>query len=121
VRSSSLADFAEYAEVCFRHFGDRVRHWLTINEPMTVALNGYSSGEHAPGRCSNRTFCAAGDSSTEPYLVAHNLLNAHAAAVEVYRQRFQATQRGEISLAVNSDFAYPFDAASPADQAAAQR
>lgn len=95
---------------------------MTINEPMTVALNGYLSGEHAPGRCSDRSLCSAGDSASEPYLVAHNLLNAHAAAVAVYREGgYQQAQRGKISIVINSDFAYPFDATSPADQAAAQR
>ena len=50
---------------------------------MTVAINGYLTGEHAPGRCSDRSMCAEGNSATEPYIAAHNMLNAHAAAVQV--------------------------------------
>lgn len=43
------------------------------------------SGNHAPGRCSDRTQCSEGDSNTETYIVAHNLLRSHAKAVDVYR------------------------------------
>ena len=112
--------FAKYADICFHHFGDRVKHWLTFNEPMTVALNGYDSGTHAPGRCSDRSKCKSGDSSTEPYVVAHNMLNAHAAAVQLYRDKYQTFQGGEIGITLNSDFAYPFSDSSE-DVDASQR
>lgn len=43
------------------------------------------AGVFAPGRCSNRTRCAEGDSAREGYVVAHNALKAHAKAVQLYR------------------------------------
>ena len=70
--------FAAYAGVCFRHFGDRVKHWITINEPWVVAILGYGLGVFAPGRTSN----------TAPYLAGHNLLTAHAKAVRLYRENY---------------------------------
>lgn len=112
--------FADYARVCFELFGDRVEHWLTINEPMTVAINGYLTGEHAPGRCSDRDLCAAGNSSTEPYIVAHNMLNAHAAAVCAFR-KLKGVGGGQIGMAINTDFAYPYDNTNIQDMLAAQR
>lgn len=42
--------FAKYADVCFKAFGSRVKYWITINEPKTLALCGYCYGNHAPGR-----------------------------------------------------------------------
>ncbi|MEL7426953.1 MAG: family 1 glycosylhydrolase, partial [Bacteroidota bacterium] len=34
-----IADaFAEYAAVCFEHFGDRIKNWITLNEPWVVAV-----------------------------------------------------------------------------------
>lgn len=117
---TSLLDFARYADTCFEAFGDRVKYWLTFNEPMTVCLAGYDSGAHAPGRCTNHTKCSAGNSATEPYIVAHNQLNAHAAAVEVYREKYQSTQNGKIGITLNTDFAYPISD-SQADSDAAQR
>lgn len=59
--------FAQYADICFARFGDRVKNWLTLNEPMTVALNGYDYGSHAPGRCSNRTKCSHGNRYAHTY------------------------------------------------------
>ena len=115
--------FADYARVCFEAYGDRVSHWLTINEPMTVALNGYLTGEHAPGRCSDRSVCREGDSSTEPYIVAHNMLLAHAAAVEVFRTYSSgrsSSNRGQIGMAINTDFAYPYNNTHIPDYLAAQ-
>lgn len=113
--------FAAYADICFEHFGDRVTHWVTLNEPFSVATNGYLWGVKPPGRCSDRTKCAQGDSVKEPYLVAHNFLNGHAAAVQVYREKYQPIQKGEISIVINSNMAYPLNTSAPVDQAAAQR
>jgi beta-glucosidase/6-phospho-beta-glucosidase/beta-galactosidase len=31
-------------------FGDRVKFWLTFNEPLTFVQLGYGAGMHAPGR-----------------------------------------------------------------------
>lgn len=86
-------DFADYAEVCFREFGDRVKHWITLNEPVTFTTQGYGNGLFAPGRCSKWLpfNCSEGDSSTEPYLVTHHQILAHAAAVKVYRDKYQVT------------------------------
>ena len=61
--------FVEYAAVVFGRFADRVPLWITFNEPHTFIRQGYSEGVMAPGRCSDRTRCAEGDSFTEPYLV----------------------------------------------------
>ena len=41
---------ADYAAVAARRFGDRVDHWVTVNEPVSVTLQGYALGAHAPGR-----------------------------------------------------------------------
>ncbi len=41
--------FADYADLVYREFHDRVGWWSTINEPWCVALLGYAAGIHAPG------------------------------------------------------------------------
>ncbi|XP_031091915.1 beta-glucosidase 40-like [Ipomoea triloba] len=99
-----IKDFAAYAETCFEKFGDRVKQWATINEPRSVTVLGYDLGVQAPGHCSIflHLLCSEGNSATEPYIVAHNLLLAHAAAVHIYRTKFQAEQGGKIAIVVES-------------------
>jgi beta-glucosidase len=94
-------DFAVYAETCFKAFGDRVKHWITVNEPHTVAVQGYDAGLQAPGRCSVlfHLYCTQGNSGTEPYIVAHNFILAHATVSAIYRSKYKATQGGELGMA----------------------
>ncbi|KAF2319371.1 hypothetical protein GH714_015263 [Hevea brasiliensis] len=60
----------------------------------------YDDGIFAPGRCSYwvNYQCPAGNSATEPYVVAHHLLLAHAAAVQVYREKYKKSQNGQIGI-----------------------
>eukprot|EP00252_Welwitschia_mirabilis_P020678 TRINITY_DN510_c0_g1_i1.p1 TRINITY_DN510_c0_g1~~TRINITY_DN510_c0_g1_i1.p1 ORF type:complete len:587 (-),score=56.42 TRINITY_DN510_c0_g1_i1:117-1664(-) len=112
-------DFRAYADVCFKEFGDRVKYWATMNEPWTVCRNGYDYGIHAPGRCSAPFGnCTAGNSTTEPYIVAHNLLLSHSAAVKLYRTKYQAKQKGQIGIVQATNMAVPF---SSKDKDAADR
>ncbi|XWS23106.1 hypothetical protein CRYUN_Cryun29cG0092800 [Craigia yunnanensis] len=41
-----IKDFAMYAETCFQLFGDRVKHWITSNEPDTFTVQGYDAKQH---------------------------------------------------------------------------
>ena len=87
-------DFKAYAEVCFREFGDRVLHWSTINEANVFALGGYDLGFLPPQRCSppfGIRNCSKGNSSTEPYLVVHHCLLAHASASSLYKNNYKVS------------------------------
>lgn len=46
----SVAWFSDYVEVCAKHFGDRVKNWMVINEPSVFTGAGYFLGIHAPGK-----------------------------------------------------------------------
>lgn len=85
-------DFCDYAELCFKRFGDRVKYWITMNEPWSFSGGGYVTGATAPGRCSAwlKLNCPAGDSGTEPYVVTHNQLLAHAVTVNKYGTRIRS-------------------------------
>ncbi|GLB39494.1 putative glycosyl hydrolase 1 family protein [Lyophyllum shimeji] len=104
-----VKDYTHYAKVCFEAFGDRVKYWLTINEPWCVAVLGYGRGVFAPGRSSDRTRSPEGDSSTEPWIVGHNLLVAHANSVKLYREKFKPKQGGQIGITLNGDWEMPYD------------
>lgn len=85
--------FAEYAQICFDSYGDRVKWWLTINEPWIVGLLGFLHGLHAPG--------IKGDVRAE-VTVFHHLLLAHGLATQAYRGG-----DGEIGIALNLSPHYP--------------
>jgi beta-glucosidase len=67
--------FAEYAALCFEAYGDRVRRWITINEPWIVGLLGYRLGLHAPGH----------EDVREEITAFHHLLLAHGRAMQELR------------------------------------
>ncbi|XP_021617727.1 beta-glucosidase 24 [Manihot esculenta] len=108
--SKIVDDFHDFARLCFEKFGDRVKYWVTLNEPWSVALFAYDLGVHAPGRCSSwmNQACQAGNSSTEPYIISHNLLLSHATTVQLYRQKYQAIQKGKIGITLNSMWFEPY-------------
>lgn len=51
--------FLEYVELCAKHFGDRIRHWMVMNEPMVFTGAGYFLGVHAPGKTGLKNFLPA--------------------------------------------------------------
>ncbi|KAK3012919.1 hypothetical protein RJ639_009676, partial [Escallonia herrerae] len=130
-------DFRNYADLCFAMFGDRVKHWITVNEPWSYSVFGYAYGSFPPNRCSGganseaigfsvgrfarNQECKGGDSGVEPYNISHNLLLSHAAAVQLYRQKYQAAQKGHIGISLNTEWMVPYNETSKKDQAAADR
>jgi len=60
-------DFADYAEVVAKRLGDRVKNWITLNEPWEHACFGHLLGDHAPGRHNPWTY----------FRVAHHQLLGH--------------------------------------------
>lgn len=87
--------FTEYAAFLFSALGDRVRTWITINEPWVAGFIGYAEGIHAPGL---RGLAKGVEAS-------HVLLMAHARAVEAYRQVSSA--KGRIGIALDLHPVYP--------------
>lgn len=51
--------FSDYVELCIKTFGDRVKHWMILNEPMVFTGAGYFMGIHAPGRRGLNNFLSA--------------------------------------------------------------
>ncbi|CAN1238034.1 Putative beta-glucosidase 41 [Linum grandiflorum] len=110
-----IEDFEHYANTCFKEFGDRVKNWITFNEPRSFTIQSYDFGIQAPGRCSiiGHLFCKEGNSSSEPYIVAHHILLSHAATYRSYQSHFKEKQGGRIGLALDAKW---FEPKSDADE-----
>ncbi|KAL1226129.1 Beta-glucosidase 45 [Cardamine amara subsp. amara] len=114
-------EFGYLADICFKHFGDRVKLWTTINEPNQQLILGYLYGIIPPSRCSSPYGnCSHGNSETEPFIAAHNMILAHAAAVSIYRTKYQKKQNGSIGIVVQTSWFEPISD-SNADKEAAER
>ncbi len=98
--------FADYAEVVARRLGDRVGHWVTLNEPWVHATFGHMTGTHAPGRRNPWAYLR----------VVHHQLLAHGLATERLKAVAPASQVG---IALNLTPFHPASG-SEADRAAAR-
>ncbi|KAH7127242.1 glycoside hydrolase superfamily [Dendryphion nanum] len=111
------ADFEHYAHLCFTRFGDRVKKWVTYNEPYITSIFAHLNGTLAPGHCREK----GTDTKTEPWRVGHTIILSHASVVEMYASKFQPSQKGSISIVLNGHFYEPYDAKSQQDIDAAER
>ncbi|KAJ8889660.1 hypothetical protein PR048_009161 [Dryococelus australis] len=89
--------FEDYAYFLFSKFGDRVKWWITFNEPLSL-VSGYM-GDCFPPRVNSRR--------VGEYYVAHNLLMAHARAYHIYDKLFRTKQKGKIGISLNTEYAKP--------------
>ncbi|HEY3311367.1 MAG TPA: GH1 family beta-glucosidase [Anaerolineales bacterium] len=106
VRSTAEA-FVEYADAVTRALGDRVKHWITHNEPAVVSWMGYSDGTHAPGL----------KDYSLGVRTSHHLLLSHGWAVPVIRLN---SPGAEVGITLNSSWHVPASN-SAADRDAARQ
>ncbi len=91
--------FCEYADVVSRRLGDRVKDWITLNEPFVSAIIGHWEGRHAPGHRNEEEMLAT----------THHLLLAHGRSVPVIRAN---VPDGQIGI---TNVHHPFHAASDSE------
>ncbi|CAH2059642.1 unnamed protein product, partial [Iphiclides podalirius] len=97
--SEDIVDwFADYARVLYANFGDRVKHWMTINEPHIHCYFGYGVAGHAP-----RIFSPG----VGYYECGRNILLANAKAYHLYDEEFRASQGGEVGIVVSMEWTMP--------------
>lgn len=86
--------YANFAKTCFELFGDRVKHWMTFNEPIVPVEAGYLYDFHYPNVKDGK----------RAVQVAFNTMLASAKAVEVYKN---LNQEGKIGIILNLTPSYP--------------
>jgi len=98
--------FVEYADAITRYLGDRVKNWITFNEPFVSSFLGYKNGVHAPGI----------DDGNAALRAAHHLLLAHGRTVPVIRAN---SLDAEVGITLNMSLSVP-GSTSEADVARAR-
>lgn len=86
--------FADYSGVVAARLGDRVKNWMTINEPWVISHLGYGTGQHAPGHTD----------WAEVWPVTHHLLLAHGMATHAVRE---AVPQAKVGIVLNLEPQYP--------------
>lgn len=90
--------YTDYAKILFKNFGDRVKYWITFNEPMQTCLEGYGGTYRAP---------ALNRHGHAEYLCTHNLLKAHANVYHLFDKEYRTVNKGKIGIALDSNWAEP--------------
>lgn len=80
--------FAEYTKIVVEQYSDRVKHWITLNEPQCFILLGHQQGIHAPGMQLPES---------DILQISHNALLTHGRSVQVIREH--AKQPVQVGLA----------------------
>ena len=80
--------FVDYATAVTRKLGDRVRQWVTHNEPWCIATLGHEEGHHAPGHLD----------PAEGLRVAHHLMLSHGWATTAIRREVPGAQVGLVNI-----------------------
>ncbi|MCL2560568.1 MAG: glycoside hydrolase family 1 protein [Turicibacter sp.] len=78
-------DYVAYATVLFKRYGDRVKHWITMNEQNVFTMLGWMAGMHPPGDVANNKMF---------YQVNHHANMAHAKAVLALKELFPESKVG---------------------------
>lgn len=94
VNRSTAEAFVEYTDLATRTLGDRVKNWITHNEPAVTQFAGYFQGDHAPGIKDPRAALQ----------VSHHLLLSHGLAVPVIRQN---SPDAEVGITLNMGYLLP--------------
>lgn len=95
--SAIVQYFEDYANLLFARFGDRVKYWITVNEPAEFCTQGYGGENHAPGINAH---------GIGEYLCVHNSLKAHAAAYHLYKHKYYNQYKGQVGISLDSLFFY---------------
>ncbi len=85
LNSESPAWFEEYTEAVVKRLGDRVKHWITLNETSIFVVLGHELGIHAPGLRLP---------PADIVRIIHHVLKAHGRSIDVIQHEVPTAQTG---------------------------
>lgn len=101
--------FVDYAKVLFENFGDRVKFWISINEPKQICTEGYGTDKKAP---------MVNMSGIADYMCNKNVLLAHAKTYRLYDEIYRKDQNGSIGISISCTWYEPASDSNDDQQAA---
>lgn len=104
--------FSDYADLLFREYGNKVKRWITFNEPLQYCQHGYAVGNWPPELNLNEAGM---------YLCGKNTIIAHAKAYQLYEKRYKKDQNGKIGITLNGVYVYPNNTQSEDDMVMAEK
>ncbi|MCS6905825.1 MAG: GH1 family beta-glucosidase [Bacteroidia bacterium] len=75
--------FSEYCDFCTKTYGDKVKNWMVLNEPMAFVGVGYFLGYHAPGRKGIFSFLKATHHATLAQGIGGKVVKANVSGANV--------------------------------------
>ncbi|XP_018320184.1 myrosinase 1-like [Agrilus planipennis] len=104
-----VESFTEYARTLLENYSDRVKYWITINEPYSICNEGYGEVAYAP---------ALDMSGRADYLCIHNLLKSHAAVYHLFNNTYRARNNATMGISLSAAW---YEPSSPEEEEAAER
>ncbi|KAF9407214.1 hypothetical protein HW555_012684, partial [Spodoptera exigua] len=83
--------FVDYAKFLFIGFGEKVKYWITLDDPREICVGGYGSAQKAP---------FVNISGVAEYMCTRNVLLAHAKAYHIYDENFRKLQNGSVGISL---------------------
>uniref|UniRef100_H2YY89 beta-glucosidase n=1 Tax=Ciona savignyi TaxID=51511 RepID=H2YY89_CIOSA len=127
--SKIILYYVDYADFCFSTFGDRIKYWITFNAPYEYCTQGHGSGTLAPAygvtekqqkSMQTQKYLASHKYHVElvivkchyspgegVYYAAHSIIKSHAQAYHIYNNTYRESQKGQIGITLNSNWADP--------------
>ncbi|XP_018320177.1 myrosinase 1-like [Agrilus planipennis] len=90
--------FAEYARVLLENYSDRIKYWITFNEPAQVCNQGYGNILKVP---------ALNMSGIADYICGHNLLKAHAAVYHLFNDTYRTRNNATMGITLSAEWYEP--------------
>jgi len=106
-----IQDFGNYARYAYEEYGDKVKYWITLNEPSVFSDAGYDYCEMAPGECGG---------SSNGRMARHITVLAHAEAYHIYDNEFRSIQNGKCGITLNTGWSHPEDPTNALDVLASE-
>lgn len=85
--------FKTYANLLFERFGDRVKYWITFNEPHEFCRDSGAAG---------MTYFGVAE-----YLCGHNVLKSHSVVYHLYKEKFYDRFKGQVGITLSTLYFYP--------------